>query len=86
MIKYLLLFLFCACSVSAASVTTQRELNYVGDKNSRHTLHFARVENGKKLPLIVYFHGGGWMQGNKEKGLKALLPYAQSGRRRYGGL
>lgn len=32
-----------------------------------------------KLPAIVFIHGGGWISGNKEKGLEKLLPFVEKG-------
>ncbi|MCM8785387.1 MAG: alpha/beta hydrolase [Candidatus Omnitrophica bacterium] len=36
-------------------------------------------EENKKLPVIVYIHGGGWISGNKETGLNKLLPFVENG-------
>lgn len=31
------------------------------------------------LPTVVYFHGGGWMVGSKERSALAVLPYLEKG-------
>lgn len=33
----------------------------------------------KKLPVIVFIHGGGWISGNKESGIPKLLPFVEKG-------
>jgi len=33
----------------------------------------------KKLPALVYIHGGGWQNGNKDQGIARLVPFVESG-------
>lgn len=33
----------------------------------------------KRLPTVVFFHGGGWVEGNKEESALQLLPYLSKG-------
>ncbi len=57
-------------------------LDYVGAGNPRQMLDLilpkARTD-GKKLPLIVFIHGGGWRTGSKEGGIRRLAPFVESG-------
>lgn len=45
------------------------------------TMHIIMPEakSQKPLPVIVWIHGGAWMSGNKEGGIKGLIPFAQHG-------
>ncbi|MEM1085863.1 MAG: alpha/beta hydrolase fold domain-containing protein [Verrucomicrobiota bacterium] len=65
------------------SIEVRRDLDYVGDGNPRQTLDLLvpkeRAESQELLPLIVFVHGGGWRKGNKESGLRKLLPFVESG-------
>lgn len=36
-------------------------------------------DRGKPLPTLVYFHGGGWVDGSKERSMLLLMPYLQMG-------
>lgn len=36
-------------------------------------------DNGKRTPTLVYFHGGGWVDGSKERSVLLLMPYLQLG-------
>jgi acetyl esterase/lipase len=55
---------------------TRMQLNipYVPHAGERQTLDLYLPATGTNLPLIVWIHGGGWMEGSKEKppGLKFL--------------
>jgi acetyl esterase/lipase len=65
------------------SVEVRRDIDYVGDGNPRQMLDVVlpkeRAEGKKKLPLIVFIHGGGWRNGSKEGSIRRLLPYVESG-------
>ena len=54
--------------------------------NPRHRLDLYLRKNPKsdKLPVIVFFHGGGWMQGDKSDGAGRLMP--SPARVRYAGV
>lgn len=62
-------------------VKIQRDLDYVGARNSRQTLDLLQPAKGgsKPRPLIVFVHGGGWKSGSKERGIARLVPYVKSG-------
>jgi acetyl esterase/lipase len=64
------------------TVRVLRDLSYAESQNPRQTLHLMlpkSPEEGKRLPVIVYIHGGGWRNGEKSGGLRTLLPYVESG-------
>ena len=54
---------------------------YTENKNLRQSLDLIipKKRTSKKLPVIVYIHGGAWKAGNKEQGLRHLIPYVESG-------
>jgi len=64
------------------TVEVRKDLDYVGDGNPRQMLDLVlpkeRAE-GKKLPLIVFIHGGGWRNGSKDGAIRRLVPFVESG-------
>jgi acetyl esterase/lipase len=42
-------------------------------------LYLPRIKAGPKVPTLVYFHGGGWVDGSKERASLLLLPYLALG-------
>lgn len=48
-------------------IRTNFDLNYSTSKDKFHTLdlYIPKKRSGKKPPLIVWIHGGGWREGNK---------------------
>jgi acetyl esterase/lipase len=54
---------------------------YADTGNPRHRLDLYLPKNRKsdKLPVIVFFHGGGWMQGDKSLGAGSLMPFLRTG-------
>lgn len=61
-------------------VKIDREVRYASDENPRHTLDLYRPKYGrsKKMPVIVFIHGGGWQRGNKLGGGQFVLPFVSS--------
>ena len=53
-----------------ANTIVVRDLNYAGTQEARQTLdmYVPKMPPAKPLPLLVFIHGGGWEQGNKEQG------------------
>jgi dienelactone hydrolase len=49
-----------------------------GDPRQQLNLFLPRKGTGP-FPLIVYIHGGGWVQGNKDRGVLLLMPFLRSG-------
>ncbi|MDD7986269.1 alpha/beta hydrolase [Lentisphaera marina] len=48
--------------------------------NIRQSLHLMKPkEQNKKLPLIIYIHGGAWNHGDKDLQVPHLIPYVESG-------
>lgn len=59
----------------------QRDVSYAGNKNSRQTLDIFQPANrqDKRLPVLVFIHGGGWRKGDKKSGQNLLRPFVESG-------
>ena len=57
------------------------DIPYADTANPRHRLDLYLPKNRKsdKLPVIVFFHGGGWMQGDKAYGAGVLMPFLRAG-------
>jgi len=61
---------------------TEKDVPYIeGSKNPRQELDIYRPQNavGKRLPTIVYFHGGGWEFGEKENAIRRLENFFDTG-------
>ncbi len=59
------------------------DVDYAGDGNPRHRLTLAfPLESAvkKPLPIIVYIHGGGWLEGDHERGVGAIRSLVETGR------
>ncbi|MFN4228031.1 MAG: alpha/beta hydrolase fold domain-containing protein [Candidatus Ratteibacteria bacterium] len=58
-----------------------KDVTYGKVKNRELLLDIIRRvdKENKKLPVIVYIHGGGWISGNKETGWNKLLPFVENG-------
>jgi acetyl esterase/lipase len=52
----------------AQAMTIHRNLSYInGDNSDYHKLDlYLPAGNNKPMPVVVWIHGGAWMQGNKE--------------------
>lgn len=52
-----------------AGVTALRDLVYVSNGHERHKLdlYLPADTKAKKLPLVVWIHGGGWQNGSKDR-------------------
>ena len=59
------------------------ELNipYADTDNPRQRLdlYLPKNPNSNKLPVIVFFHGGGWMKGDKFEEAGRLMPFLRAG-------
>jgi len=67
---------------STDAILLEKDIYYAGNKNPRQTLNLILPKNkkgDKKLPLLVYIHGGGWQAGDKERGAGHLGRYVASG-------
>ena len=55
---------------------------YAGLREARHRLdlYLPREPGVFPLPVIVYFHGGDWIAGDKRNAARRLLPFVLSGR------
>lgn len=50
-----------------------------GTRDLRLSILWPKEPSRKKLPVMVYIHGGGWYQNTKETGLISLLPFVKQG-------
>ena len=49
-------------------------------KDIRQSFHLLKPkQQDKKLPLIIYIHGGAWHHGDKDLQIPHLIPYVESG-------
>ncbi|MBT7982899.1 MAG: alpha/beta hydrolase fold domain-containing protein [Akkermansiaceae bacterium] len=62
-------------------IEIKNNIPYADTKNPRQSLNLILPKSRKKkiLPALIYIHGGGWKNGNKDQGIARLLPYAESG-------
>jgi acetyl esterase/lipase len=62
-------------------VTFQLDVSYATTGNPKQRLDLYLPKNRKRdhLPVIVFFHGGGWEYGEKSDGAARLLPFVRSG-------
>jgi acetyl esterase/lipase len=76
-------------------ITFELDVPYAETRNPRHRLDIYLPKLPKlpkppeqrktdKLPVIVFFHGGGWVQGDKSDGAGRLMPLVRTGR--YAGI
>lgn len=63
-------------------VRIERDVSYAGTDNARQTLDlYLPVEPvADDLPLVVFIHGGAWMQGSKAAGARNVGPLVATGR------
>ncbi len=50
-----------------------------GSPRQRLDLYLPQNPKSDKLPVIVFFHGGGWAQGDKASGAGKLMPFLLTG-------
>jgi acetyl esterase/lipase len=73
--------LFCASFLSISANQKKstfriiRDIDYFGDQNKRQSLDLIIPQSpdndsSRKLPLVIWIHGGGWTNGSKESGYK----------------
>jgi len=62
-------------------IEIKNNIPYADTKNPRQSLNLIlpKSRNKKILPALIYIHGGGWKNGNKDQGIARLLPYVVSG-------
>ncbi len=68
---------------STDKVDSLKDLDYAGTGNPRQSLdlYLPKGYKGstKKLPLLVFIHGGGWAKGHKSSGTRRLMSWVESG-------
>jgi acetyl esterase/lipase len=59
----------------------QLDIPYVDSGNPRHRLdiYLPKQRKVEVLPVIVFLHGGSWMQGDKADGAKRVMPFVRTG-------
>ena len=62
-------------------ITFELDIPYADSDNPRQRLdlYLPKNPNSNKLPVIVFFHGGGWMKGDKSKEAGRLMPFLRTG-------
>ena len=62
-------------------INIKNDIPYADTENPRQSLNLLLPKDRKKkiLPALIYIHGGGWKNGNKNQGNVRLLPYLESG-------
>jgi len=62
-------------------IEIKNDIPYADTENPRQSLNLILPKSRKKkiLPALIYIHGGGWKNGNKDQGVARLLPYVESG-------
>lgn len=53
-------------------------VNYVSDKNPKHTLDLYFPEKAKNVPVFIFIHGGGFVEGGKDDYGYVASPFAAS--------
>jgi len=63
------------------SIASELDIPYAGTRNpmQRLDLFLPKDHRAVKLPVIVFFHGGGWMSGDKADGAQRLTPFVRTG-------
>lgn len=63
------------------TVTAMRDLPYAGTDHPRQRLDLfvPKKPVSEKLPLVVFIHGGGWLNGDKAGGAGRVLAYVRTG-------
>jgi acetyl esterase/lipase len=74
-----LLVLLVACPLLAGEPQVHRGLAYAEPKNERQQLDVYAPTEGKKLPVVVWIHGGGWQAGDKSDVQKKPRAFADRG-------
>jgi len=62
-------------------ITFELDIPCTATGNPRHRLdlYLPKSRNSDKLPVIVFFHGGGRMQGDKSDGAGRPMPFLRTG-------
>ncbi|EMI15771.1 lipase/esterase [Rhodopirellula maiorica SM1] len=71
-----------ASAATATSIQTERDLPYAGTDNPRQTLDLylpKTRKNDKPLPVVVFIHGGGWQNGDKQGGFRTVSSFVETG-------
>lgn len=63
--KFSLLLVALAFTLSAVAQEPVRSLPYVEKGHARHVLDVYAPANAKNLPVVFWIHGGGWQSGDK---------------------
>lgn len=74
--------LLAAAAPAPAETEVRANLAYAGTANPRQMLdlYLPRERTaGARLPVVVYFHGGGWVGGSKASGKATLTPWVTAG-------
>lgn len=59
------LYFLCLYRVEAQETISHRDVQYCGTHHQQQTLDLDVPSTGKNNPVVVFIHGGGWMEGDK---------------------
>ncbi len=67
-------------------IRLELDIPYAATDNPRQRLdlYLPKTPGSDRLPVIVFFHGGGWLWGDKADGAAQLMPFVREGR--YAGI
>jgi acetyl esterase/lipase len=74
-----LFVLLVAPPLLAGEPQVHRSLAYAEPRNERQTLDVYSPTEGKKLPVVVWIHGGGWRAGDKKEVHNKPQAFAEKG-------
>lgn len=71
-----------AAKPGPTAVVVTKDLPYAAttSRHQRLDLYLPKVPSSEKLPVVVFFHGGGWYSGDKSAAARHLNGVVQSGR------
>ena len=71
-----------ANKLRSQSMTFEFDIPYAGTDNPRQCLdiYLPKQPKSDKLPVVVFIHGGAWLEGDKSNGTAPLKPFVRSGK------
>ena len=78
-LTYLLVSLSVQSQILPANVSEKKDIIYttIGDWQGKMDMYFPKSK--KKLPLVIYIHGGGWTHGSKDREYDKIKVFFENG-------